>query len=355
MTVTMPPEWGPHTRTWMGWPPLGGYIRAADEGADVSAWAAVAAAVVDFEPVSMLVAPGQWEQARSALDPRVELVEVELDDAWLRDIGPTFVVRGQRELAAVDWTFNGWGLSSDTFEADAKIASFVAGRAGAPVISSSLVNEGGGICVDGDGTVIVTETVQLHDRRNPGWTKAQVEAELRATLGVSAVIWLVRGLTGDMQEFRPGVGTNGHVDVLAAFVRPGVVLVHGQPDPHHPDHAVMAENLDRLRLARDASGRPLKLITIDAPTNHVVDGVPIDHSYINFSFVNGGIVASVYGDPVADANALAILGQCFPERAIVGVDARPIFRNGGGVHCITQHEPALVGVPSAEVSDHRDR
>ena len=117
-----------------------------------------------------------------------------------------------------------------------------------------MVNEGGGICVDGEGTVIVTETVQLHERRNPGWTRQQVEDELARTIGATTVIWLERGLMGDMQQYRPEVGTNGHVDVLAAFVRPGVVVVHGQPDPAHHDHAVMAENVRRLREARDAQG-----------------------------------------------------------------------------------------------------
>ena len=262
MTVTMPPEWCPHSRTWMGWPPTGGYIREADGGSDVAAWAAVAAAVVNFEPVSMLVPPEQRDEARAALDPRVELVEVPLDDAWLRDIGPTFVHDASGGLVAVDWVFNGWGHSSESFELESQIGQFVARQAGAPVLASSLVNEGGGICVDGEGTVIITETVQLHEKRNPGWTKHRVEDELAATLGVSKVIWLKRGLTGDMQEFRPGVGTNGHVDVLAAFARPGVVLVHGQSDPDHPDHTVMSENVERLRSTTDAKGRQLQIVPI---------------------------------------------------------------------------------------------
>jgi len=187
--------------------------------------------------------------------------------------------------------------------------------------------------------VIVTESVQLHENRNPGWTKADVEAELARTIGATTCIWLTRGLMGDMQEFRPGVGTNGHVDVLAAFVRPGVVVVHQQSDPDHYDHAVMAENVQRLREARDARGRQLEIIAIEAPQTSLENGVAIDHSYINFSFVNGGIVMCSYGDPVADERARATFQQLFPDRRIVDVDARPIFRNGGGVHCITQQQP----------------
>jgi agmatine deiminase len=128
--------------------------------------------------------------------------------------------------------------------------------------------------------------------------------------------------------------------VLAAFVRPGVVVVHGQPDPSHHDHEVMAENVSRLRAARDAHGRELEIITVDAPPDTVVDGVSIDHSYINFSFVNDGIVMSVFGEADADTAAADTFRALFPERRIAMVDARPIFRNGGAVHCITQQQPA---------------
>jgi agmatine deiminase len=336
----MPAEWTRHERTWMSWPATGGYVEAS--GADaVAAWAAVANAVVGFEPVTMLAGAESLDAARALLDPRVEIVEAELDDSWLRDNGPTFVIGDGGQLSAVHWTFNAWGQEgNDNCQADAKIGAFVAGLAGVPVVSSPMVNEGGGIHVDGEGTVILTETVQLHENRNPGWSKADVEAELARTIGATAFIWLTRGLMGDMQEFRPGVGTNGHVDVLAAFVRPGVVVVHQQSDPDHYDSEVMAENLEQLRFARDARGRELEIIPIEGPAAHVVDGVAIDHSYINFSFVNDGIVMCSYGDPDADEAARRVLQRLFPDRRVVDVDARPIFRNGGGVHCITQQQPA---------------
>jgi agmatine deiminase len=339
----MPPEWAPHDRTWMSWPADGGYVE--DSGADaVAAWAAVANAVVEFEPVTMLTTPTSVHTAGSLLDPRVEIVEADLDDSWLRDNGPTFVHDEHGSLSAVHWTFNAWGQpNNDNYANDAKIGGFVGGLADVPVITSAMVNEGGGIHVDGEGTVILTETVQLHERRNPGWTKADVEAELTRTIGATTFIWLARGLMGDMQEFRPDVATNGHVDVLAAFVRPGVVVVHQQSDPDHYDHAVMAENLERLRSAHDASGRPLQIVPIEAPEPCVEDGVAIDHSYINYYLVNGGLVMSAYGDDAADAAARATLQWLYPDRRIVGVDARPIFRNGGGVHCITQQQPSPVG------------
>ncbi len=344
----MPAEWERHTRTWMALPPTGGYVATEDPDA-LDAWLATANAVADFEPVSLLVDRRDRDRVRPLLHRDVELIEAELDDGWLRDSGPTFVVDvSDGSLAAVHWVFNAWG-GIQPHALDAEIGATVADGAGVPVIDSPLVNEGGGICVDGEGTVIVTESVQLHDRRNAGWTREAVERELARTIGASTVIWLERGLMGDMQQYRPGLGTNGHVDVLAAFVRPGVVVVHGQPDPHHHDHAVMAENVRRLRAARDAAGRALEIITIDAPRDTVVDGVSIDHSYINFSFVNDGLVMSVYGDDEADEKASGVLAELLPDRRIAAVDAAPIFRNGGGVHCITQQQPdtaRLAGPPS---------
>ena len=338
MSYLMPPEWESHTRTWMALPPPISPVSTEDPDAWES-WIEAANAVAEFEPVAMLVDVADVRRTRPKLAGGIEVVEAKLNDGWFRDSGPTFV-RDRRDgsLAAVHWTFNAWG-EMQPYDWDALIGGAVGELAGVPVVPSSLVNEGGGICVDGEGTVIVTETVQLHGRRNPGWSKEQVEDELRRTIGATTVIWLERGLMGDMQQYRPSVGTNGHVDVLAAFVRPGVVVVHEQSDPEHHDHAVMAENVKRLRDAKDAQGRSLEILTLPAPKDTVVDGVSIDHSYINFSFVNGGVVMSTYADPAADDRAMGIMRELFPDRAVVGVDARPIFRNGGGIHCITQQQP----------------
>lgn len=347
MAYRMLAEWERHTRTWMGLPPLGGYVQREDPTA-LDAWIATANTVAEFEPVSLLVDPSEIDRVADLVAPPVELVAADFDDGWLRDSGPTFVIDDADEtLVGVHWVFNAWGGMQE-YGRDARIGEFVAEQAGAAVLSSHLVNEGGGICVDGEGTVIITESVQLHERRNPGWTKQQVEEELAKTIGATTVIWLKRGLMGDMQQYRPGLGTNGHVDVLAAFVRPGVVVVHGQPDPQHYDHAVMAENVRRLREARDAGGRALEIVTIDAPPDTVVDGVSIDHSYINYSYVNGGLVMSTFGDEQADADAAQILQDLHPELRLAQVDARPIFRNGGGVHCITQQEPYVAAIAAGD-------
>ena len=326
----MPAESAPHTCTWMAWPSAGYTLGSTDAEADEArrVWSAVALAVAEFEPVRMVVDPVAVGPARQWLGSAVELFEAPLDDAWMRDIGPTFVV-GPDGLGAVDWRFNGWGAQSwARWAKDARIARRVAEWAGATLIGSDLVNEGGGIHVDGVGTVLVTETVQLDPGRNPGWTRERVEAELRRTLGVTDVVWLPRGLTRDYDEF----GTRGHVDIVATMPAPRSVLLHVQPDPRHPDHRLTA----RLRAALPGDWR---VVEVPAPEGLTDENGPVDHSYINHLVCNGGVVAGTFGD-ARDAAALEILAAAYPGRRVVGVDARALFARGGGVHCITQQQPA---------------
>lgn len=302
------------------------------------AWAQVANVIVGYEPVRMLVDGADTAAARDVLDPRVELVEVPLDDAWLRDSGPTFVHDlGERSVTAVAWQFNGWGAQSwAAWGRDRHLGTLVARAADVEVERSSLTQEGGGLHVDGDGTVLLTETVQLDPDRNPGWTRAEVETELHRRLGTTTAIWLPRGLTADYDEF----GTRGHVDVVAAFTRPGTVLVHTQPDPGHPDHAPMREVGEILRAAVDARGRRLEVVELPSPTVAEFDGRPVDHSYVNHYLGNGVVVGCAFDDPQDDV-AAAVLAKVYPDRDVVLVDARDIFRFGGGVHCITQQQPAV--------------
>lgn len=332
----MPAEWEPHERTWMAWPSAG-YTLGETEGDVAEArgtWAAVARAVARFEPVTMVVDPSseavarEWLHGGGATAHPIDVVTAPLDDAWMRDIGPSFV-RDGAGLAAVDWVFNGWGGQEwASWGNDARVGAFVAETAGVPTIASPLVNEGGGIHVDGAGTVLVTDTVQLDPGRNPGWTRGDVEAELVRTLGVDTVVWLPRGLTRDYDEF----GTRGHVDIVAAFTRPGTVLLHDQRDPAHPDHEVTAE-LRELLLQEG-----FDVIGVPAPTVLEDDDGWVDYSYINHYVVNGGVVLCAFDDP-HDRVAAAILEEAYPGREVILVDARPLFARGGGIHCITQQQP----------------
>ena len=337
--TTMPAEWAPHTRTWMAFPTPNATFGGPgdpDLARARRAWAAVAGTVVRFEPVTVLVDPGDVAAARELLDPRVVLAEVPLDDAWLRDSGPTFVHRPDGSVQAVDWVFNGWGAQSwAAWDRDALVARATAGLAGVPVVSSPLTQEGGGLHVDGAGTVLLTGTVQLDPGRNPGWTRERVEAEVHARLGTGTAIWLPRGLTADYGEF----GTRGHVDIVAAFTAPGRVLVHTQPDPGHPDHEVCAEVAEVLRSAVDARGRRLEVVELTAPRTSEVDGELVDFSYVNH-YVGNGFVALCAFDDVNDGAAAAVLAAAYPDREVVLVDARDVFAFGGGIHCTTQQQPA---------------
>ncbi|AVZ75480.1 agmatine deiminase [Streptomyces lunaelactis] len=339
MTFRMPPEWAPHERTWMAWPGPNVTFSGEDLAGSRRAWASVARAVRRFEPVTMVVGPGQSDGARTLLGPDIDLVERELDDAWMRDIGPTFVTNGDR-LAAVDWVFNGWGAQEwASWEHDSKVARHVADLTGVPVHSSPLVNEGGGIHVDGEGTVLLTETVQLGPERNPGWTKEEVEAEIHAKLGTTKAIWLKRGLTADYPPH--GFGTLGHVDIVAAFAGPGVVVAHTQPDPAHPDHELCEENVEMLRLQTDARGSRLDVVEVPAPTVVREEGHGwVDYSYINHYVCNGGVVLCGFDDP-RDEVAAGIFRRLYPGRTVTLVDARTIFAGGGGIHCITQQQPKV--------------
>ncbi|MET4078553.1 agmatine deiminase [Janibacter sp. UYMM211] len=338
----MPAEWEPHERTWMAWPSAGYTLgeTAADAEEARTTWAAVARAVARFEPVTVVVTSPDVRIAREHLGTdsphEIDIVVASLDDAWMRDIGPSFVLRDGR-LGGVDWVFNGWGGQDwASWEDDARVAELVTDVAGGAHLPSTLVNEGGGIHVDGQGTVLLTETVQLDPGRNPGLTREDVEAELARTIGATTAIWLPRGLTRDYDSF----GTRGHVDIVACFSEPGTVLVHWQDDHDHPDHEVSREAEAVLSAARDAKGDPLRVVRVPAPRTLTDDEGPVDWSYINHLVCNGGVVACTFEDE-RDDEALAVLRAAYPGREVVGVDARPLYARGGGIHCITQQQPAV--------------
>jgi agmatine deiminase len=316
---------------------LGDTAESATEA--YRAWSAVANAVVEFEPVSMIVDPTETGRARAMLDGAIEVVEAPLDEFWMRDLGPTFVFDDERPdvLGAVDWIFNGWGAPAwAQWRRSAEIARTTAGIVGAQLVSSMLVNEGGGIQVDGEGTVLVTETVQLDPNRNPYADRARVEAELNRTIGASKVIWLPRGLTRDYDDF----GTKGHVDIVAAIPSPGRLLLHAQRDPRHPDHAVTGMLHDFLSDQTDAAGRRFEIVELPAPQTLEDEEGFVDYSYVNHLVVNGGVIACGFGEERADADARDILSDAYPGRRVVTIDSRPIFARGGGIHCITQQQPA---------------
>lgn len=332
MTWRMPAEWERHERTWLAFPTSGytlGETEREHEAARTT-WANVANQASEFEKVTVVVNPGDEAIAKKYLSSQIELMPIAIDDAWIRDSGPTFVTDNGK-LGAVNWIFNGWGAQGwANFGKDAKLASEIAEHTAALRIDSDMVNEGGGIHISGDGTVLLTETVQLGKGRNPSWSKEQVEQEIHQKLGTSKAIWLKRGLTRDYEEF----GTQGHVDIVACFAPDNRVLFHDQKNPNHPDYQVSSEVRETFIRAG------IEVVSVPAPDT-LRDGEGfVDYSYINHYVLNDGVLLCAFDDP-RDKEAKAILREVYPGREIVLVDARELFARGGGIHCITQQQPVF--------------
>jgi agmatine deiminase len=321
-----PAEWEPHERTIMGWPcrvDLWGETLAQAR-AD---YASVANAVAAFEPVTMIANAGeQAAQARAACAAGVEVVELGLDDSWLRDCGPIYTLDDDGARVAVHFGFNAWGEKYPPWDQDAVVGAAIAEHLGDRVREADLVLEGGSILTDGAGTLLTTEQCLLNPNRNPELGQAQIEAVLRENLGVETFVWLGQGLVEDRD-------TDGHVDLIAAFTGVGRVLLQtvGLANPNH-DHC--QENLERLRAAGiEVSEMPI------LPYSEIA-GEEIAASYMNFYIVNGGVIVPVTeDDPDSDAQALAIIAAAFPEREVVPVPGLVLAYGGGGPHCITQQVP----------------
>jgi len=327
MSLLMPPEWAKHERTWLAWP-AADYAQEEDA---YLAWSEVANTAAEYEPVTVLVDPKHYEIAKKYLSATIELVVCPLDDSWIRDSGATFVF-DDNELAAVNWVFNGWGAQSwSNYGQDAKVATFMANHVAAKLINSDLVNEGGGIHTNGSGLLLATETVQLGIERNPDWTRLEVEAELNSKLGTDKVIWIRRGLTRDYETF----GTKGHIDIVACFADENTLLVHDQQDESHPDYSVTHEVISRLEEQTDC-----RIVKVPAPKVLKDDLGFVDYSYINHYILNDAVLLCAFEDP-NDQVAKGILEEVYPGREIRLIDARPIFDRGGGIHCITQQQPAI--------------
>ncbi len=332
MNFRMPAEWVKHERTWLAWP-ASDYAQAEDA---YIAWAEVANTASEYEQVVVLVRSEDVHIAKKYLSKGIELIVTQLDDSWIRDSGATFVVDEiTNELGAIDWTFNGWGAQSwSKYENDDKVAALMAEYSGAKHFRSELVNEGGGIHTNGKGLLLATETVQLGLERNPDWTRAEIEAELNARLGTEKVIWIRRGLTRDYESF----GTKGHIDIVACFSDENTLLVHDQQNDNHPDYSVSHEVISRLE---EEVG--LEIIRVPAPTILKDGSGLVDFSYINHYILNDAVLLCSFDDP-NDQKAKGILEDAYPGRQIRLIDARPIFDRGGGIHCITQQQPAVPSV-----------
>lgn len=325
----MPAEWDRHERTVMSWPANrsiwgNSFERAKDE------YAATARAIAGFEPLLMVVNPGDEADAAARCGPSVDIVSMPIDDSWMRDSGPIVVRDAGGNRQGLHFRFNAYG-ERFPHARDARVGARVLAHLKIGMHKSEMILEGGSIAVDGEGTLITTEQCLLNPNRNPDMTRAAIERELTAQLGAEKVIWLPWGRVEDLH-------TDGHVDVVCMFVRPGVVIAQGCEDRSNPNYERMQANLRILRTTADARGRQLQIIELPMLPLVEVNTTPTLVSNANAYFVNRGLIVPVAGTP-EDDRVLEIFRRACPEREVVGVGAAAIGFGGGGIHCITQQIP----------------
>lgn len=324
---SMPPEWGPHERCVMAWP-----CRSSMWGPALAAakteYAATARAIARFEAVLVVAPPGMEAEAAAACGPDVEVTAWAIDDSWTRDMGAVLVTDPQGRRRGVDFVFNSWGGKFVPYDQDARFAERMCAHLGVERYDAApLVLEGGAFTVDGTGTVITTEQCLLHPNRNPSLTRAQIEDGLRSWLGVDEVVWLPFGLVEDDD-------TDGHVDNVAAFVAPGVVLAQTTSDLDNPNHGRLRANVAVL----EAAG--LEVLELDVLPYATIDGteVVVPPTNLYQAGAHGVVVPVVDGDD--GRRALDAVAHLLPDREVVGVPGATLAVGGGGVHCITQQVPA---------------
>jgi agmatine deiminase len=332
MSARMPGEFEPHQRTVMCWPAReeiypGALLAEAEE-----AHAELARTIARFEPVTMIADMGAGERADAMCGGGVDVVEIPLDDSWLRDTGPVYVHR-DGQLVGLDFLFNGWGEKFEPWDADADVAARWTEHAGHPRRPVAVVFEGGSISVDGAGTLVTTTQCLMHPNRNPDLTQRDIEAVLAEELGATTVLWLPHGLALDAD-------TDGHVDNVAAFARHGVLVMQGCDDRAEDDWVRMDVNRRVVQGAHDARGEGIDVVQVPVLPFVEREGRRLAVPYLNYYVGNGFVVVPVCGHR-ADADMVAIIAEQYPGRETLPVPIGEILAfGGGGIHCITQQVPA---------------
>lgn len=363
----MPPEWARHERTLVSWPVQDSMCQPADYVRVCAGYAAMVAAIAEFEPVTVLVNPNRTQEVReqvraaaAAADGQnlsesqipcnsqnpsnrqtlpgisrhpVDFLEIPHNDSWVRDNGPTFVHTRMGTLAGINWRFNAWGGKYAPWDLDDAVAPAVLAAFGRLRVDAPLVMEGGSFHTDGEGTLLTTRQCLCNANRNPDLSEEAIAAQLRHYLGVEKIIWLEDGLDGDE--------TDGHIDNLACFAAPGKILLQVCHDPEDPNASVTEAALSVLSRERDAMGRAIEVVRIPQPPRRMGPDGRLTLSYLNFYFVNDGLVVPVFGGDAeaADREALRLLSGVFPDRRIRAIDGMAIVTEGGNVHCATQQVP----------------
>ena len=331
----MPAEWHPHECCWMQWPTEFFPINATSSWSHFDldkgrlAWANVANAISRFEKLKMIVHPNDYKSALNLLDKNIEILQTPIDDAWCRDTGAIFLLNEKNQLGGVDSDFNCWGYK-ENFEQDDKVAKFMINEANATYFKNDMVLEGGSIHVNGQGTLITTEQCLLHENRNPHLSKDDIENNLKKFFGVTKIIWLKHGTDE---------GTNGHIDNVACFSDEGTILAMTCSDKQDTYYDLLSENLEILKTSVDQDNKPLNIVELEMSKKRLIPDDDEPSSYINFYIANDAVIFPIFGDDVADQNAMKIIKSQFPNRQIVCLDGHDILMGGGNIHCITQQQP----------------
>jgi len=344
----MPAEWAPHRGTWLSWP----HKEASWPGKFAPVPGVFVEIVRHLSPQEEVHINVRDDEMAAGVRQLLASAGVALDrrsgpgavifhhhptnDAWCRDHGPIFLQRetasGRREEAIVDWGYNAWGGKYPPFDLDDVIPTRVGKKYGIRVFEPGIVMEGGSLDVNGQGTLLTTESCLLNPNRNPGLTREQIEQHLRDYLGVSHILWLGDGIEGD--------DTDGHVDDLTRFTDAGTVVTVVEEDPRDPNYAPLRDNLERLRGMRDQDGQPLKVITLPMPPAMFQDDQRLPASYANFYIANNVVLLPAYHPPT-DEVARATLQRCFPTRKVILLPSTDLVWGLGSFHCVTQQWPAI--------------
>ncbi|MFE9396319.1 agmatine deiminase family protein [Streptomyces flavidovirens] len=331
----MPAESQRHERTFMAWPPSDSVWEDAAPAVQRDV-ARIARAIAEHEPVTLLAAPREAARARRACGASVEVVPIPVDDLWMRDSGPTFVTGPGGTIAGIDFHFNGWGGKQE-HRRDGHVAERLLARNGVARLNAPITAEGGSLETDGAGTLLVTESSLVNRNRNPGRSRSDIEATLKEQLGIAEVIWL-KGVRGEDI-------TDCHVDALARFAEPGVVVLSRPPAGTEPDVWTRVYDQARgvLKSATDARGRQLEIVELPEPDPAELGtrGPDFLGSYVNYYVVNGAVLLPRFGDRDADDRAASIVRDLHPGRSVVQVDIHTLAEGGGGIHCATQQQPAV--------------
>ena len=333
LNFRMPAEWTKHEATWLSWPkdPLTFPDDIIDRVEQI--YVEIIESLRVGERVELLVDDEKTEDKVSSMlssKNNLRFHRIKSADVWMRDYGPIFIKNS--EVAATKWIFNAWGKKYDELLTDDHTGIEICNVTKFKTFEPRIVLEGGSIDTNGYRTCITTRQCLLNSNRNPSLSEKEIEKYLGDYLGFTNFIWLSNGIAGD--------DTDGHVDDIARFVNESTVVCMVEKEKDDENFPALMRNYETLRQSKDADGDPLHVVTIDMPRKVETEDGRLPASYANFYIGNSAVLVPVFGDSDRDEEALGTIGSFFPGRNTVGINCRDLVYGFGGIHCVTQQQPA---------------